>query len=116
MDSQELSEQLHKLQVSMKDGDDLARAIGLIGDALERRMEGIRSCLEELSQQDDVPERDRLLDVVDRVAETLDNYEGKLEERRQRMEELVDEFQSSLGEEAAALRELEAELDGGKGA
>lgn len=110
MDSQQLSDQLHELQVSLKDGDDLVKAIGLIGDALERRMDGIRRCLEDLHEDTDVQERERLLDIVDRVGRTLDTYEDKLEERRRRMEELIDEFQASLGEEAAALSEFQARL------
>ena len=110
MDSDELSERLHELQVSLKDGDDLARAIGLIGDSLERRLANIRGCLEELHEDSNLPERERLVDLIERVAGTIDDYEDKLEERRRRMQELVDEFQDSLGEEAAALSELESEL------
>lgn len=116
MDSQEVSEQLHRLQVSLKDGDDLAKAIGLIGDALERRMQRIRMSLEELHSHAEVPERDRLVDIIDRVGETLDAYEVKLEDRRQRMEELIDEFQNSLGEEAAALSDFQAQMGEDTGA
>lgn len=110
MDGQELSDHLHRLQVSLKDGDDLAKAIGLIGDALERRMDRIRMSLEQLHDYAELPERDRLVDIIGRVADTLDTYEDKLQERHQRMEELAEEFQGSLGKEAAALDELEGRL------
>lgn len=110
MDTEELNERLHSLQVSLKDGDDLAKAIGLIGDALERRMNSIREDLENLREDDEPVDGERLREIVERVAATLDRYEQRLEERRQRMEELVEEFQDSLGEEAQALLDLRNEL------
>lgn len=103
MDDTELTERLHDLQRSLQDGDDLARAIGLIGDALERRMERIRERLEDLEEDGSVPDEGRLGGLIDRVATTLDTYEDGIEERRARMEELIDEFQASLGEHASDL-------------
>lgn len=105
MNDTELTERLHELQRSLHDGDDLARAIGLIGDALERRMARIRERLEELEADGSVPNGGRLGELIDRVATTLDTYEDGIEERRARMEELIDEFQASLGEHAADLSE-----------
>jgi hypothetical protein len=110
VDDQEITSHLHDLQVSLKDGDDLARAIGLIGDALERRMTTIRGELEELREDGEVVDGDRLDEIVTRVIGTLDRYEGKLEERYRRMEEIADDFQQSLGQEAHALRDLRADL------
>ena len=112
MDEAELTARLHDLQRSLQDGDDLARAIGLIGDALERRMSRIRTRLEELDAADDVPDADRVREVVDRVATTLDTYEEGIERRRQRMADLVEEFQESLGDELAELRQFEQALGG----
>ena len=109
MDDTELTERLHDLQRSLQDGDDLARAIGLIGDALERRMERIRERLEVLEEDGTVPDGDRLGRVIDRVAATLDTYEDGIEERRARMEELIDEFQASLGEHATDLDDYTAD-------
>ena len=106
MDESELTRRLHELQRSLEDGDDLARAIGLIGDALERRMDSIRSRLEVLDADGSVPDGDRLRRVIDRVATTLDTYEGSIEERRARMEELIEEFQASLGEQVDELQQL----------
>lgn len=106
MDDTELTERLHDLQRSLEDGDDLARAIGLIGDALERRMESIRTRLEYLDADGTVPDGERLGAVIDRVARTLDSYEESIEERRVRMEELIEEFQESLGEQVSELEEL----------
>ena len=110
MDSEQLNDRLHDLQVSLKDGDDLARAISLIGDALERRMTNIRTDLEELREDGEPVDGVRLAEIVERVGTTLDRYEQRIEERRQRMEQLVREFQDSLGEEAEALLELRDEL------
>ena len=104
-------ERIHALQVSLKDGDDLAKAINLIGDALERRMDAIRTSLEQLKQDERVPDGDRLDQIVDRVTSTLDRYEDEIETRRRRMEELADEFQNSLGTRAEELDEFEAQLD-----
>lgn len=109
MDSAELTERLHDLQRSLEDGDDLARSIKLIGDALERRMENIRLRLEELDADGTVPNGGRLGSVIDRVASTLDSYEDSIEERRARMEDLIDEFQASLGEHSATLEDLTEE-------
>ena len=111
MDEAELTDRLHDLQRSLEDGDDLARAIGLIGDALERRMAGIRERLERLDADSTVPEDERIRGVVDRVASTLDAYEAGIEQRRRRMAELVEEFQASLGDELAELEGLTQELD-----
>ncbi len=111
MDDSELTTRLHELQRSLEDGDDLARAIGLIGDALERRMDSIRTRLEALDADGTVPDGDRLARVIDRVADTLDTYESSIEERRERMEELVKEFQASLGEQVDELEKLTAEHD-----
>lgn len=113
MDEDELTERLHDLQRSLQDGDDLARAIGLIGDALERRMTRIRTRLERLEEEADVPHGDRLRGVIDRVSTTLETYEEGIEERRQRMAELVADFQDSLGAELEQLDELEQELGSG---
>ena len=111
MDNTELTTRLHDLQRSLEDGDDLARAIALIGDALERRMARIRQRLEELEADGTVRDSERLRGVVDRVASTLDTYEHDIEQRRRRMEELAEEFQRSLGHELAALRDLEDDLE-----
>ena len=106
MDDQELTTRLHDLQRALEDGDDLARAIGLIGDALERRMQAIRRELERLDEDGTAPTGDRLAGVIERVATTLDSYEEGIEERRARMEDIVDEFQESLGEHSAELEQL----------
>ena len=112
MDEAQLTTRLHDLQRSLEDGDDLARAIGLIGDALERRVARIRTRLEQLEAETTVPHEERLRGVVDRVATTLDTYEEGLERRRQRMAELVAEFQDSLGDQLAELEEVRADLGG----
>ena len=109
MDDAELMSRLHDLQRSLEDGDDLARAISLIGDALERRMTRIRTRLEQLQEDDSVPHGGRLASVVERVATTLDTYEESIEERRQRMADLIEEFQASLGAELSELEELQEE-------
>lgn len=109
MDEDQLIERVHELQRSLKDGDDLAKAIGLIGDALQRRMTGIRDSLQALAD-DGVPDGDRLAELVERVRGTLDRYEEQIEERHQRMEKLVDEFQDSLGTQADELGEIEHDL------
>lgn len=108
MDEDQLIERVHELQRSLKDGDDLAKAIGLIGDALQRRMTSIRDSLQGLA--DDGPDGDRLAELVARVRATLDRYEEQIEERHQRMEDLVDEFQDSLGSRADELGEIEHDL------
>lgn len=113
MDKETLTERLHELQVSLKDGDDLARAIGLIGDALQRRMEVIRTSLEDLDgDRDGLPDAERLAEIIRRVSGTLDRYEEEIETRRQRMEVLVEEFQVSLGGSAEELDELAVSLGG----
>lgn len=113
MDHETLTERLHSLQVSLKDGDDLARAIGLIGDALQRRMEGIRTALEELDgDRDGLPDAERLAEIIRRVSSTLDRYEDEIGARHERMEVLVDEFQVSLGGSAEELDDLAVALGG----
>ncbi len=106
MDDNELTSRLHDLQRSLEDGDDLARAIGLIGDALERRMDSIRSRLEDLDADGTVPDGERLRGVIDRVSTTLDTYEESIEERRARMEEIIEEFQTSLGDQVDQLKRI----------
>lgn len=108
MDEDQLSERIHELLVSLKDGDDLARAIGLIGDALQRRMTTIRGNLEALEEDGDAVDGQRLAELIGRVGATLDRYEEQIQERHQRMEVLVDEFQDSLGSRADELAEFEA--------
>lgn len=110
MEAAELRERVHDLQVSLKDGDDLAKAVSLIGDALERRVTEVRKSLEELREDGEVPDGDRLDEIVARVRDTLDTYEGRLSDRHQRMSELIREFQVSMGEQAAALSDLQAQL------
>lgn len=112
MDEDELIERVHELQRSLKDGDDLAKAISLIGDALQRRMTSIRTSLEGLAEDDEIPDGERLAELVERVRATLDRYEEQIEERHERMEELVDEFQDSLGSRADELGRIEQELGG----
>lgn len=112
MTEETLAERIHALQVSLKDGDDLARAIGLIGDALQRRMQGIRSGLEALKEDGEPADGPRLDSIVERVRDTLDRYEDQIETRRARMEELVREFQSSLGDQAQQLDEIAVDLGG----
>lgn len=115
MDQDQLVEHVHDLQVSLQDGDDLARAIALIGDALQRRMGAIRGNLEELSVDGVVVDHERLKQIIERVSSTLDRYEEQISERHQRMEDLVEEFQDSLGSRAAELEELEPTLGGPSG-
>ena len=112
MTEETLAERIHALQVSLKDGDDLARAIGLIGDALQRRMQGIRAGLESLHEDGEPADGPRLSDIVTRVGDTLDRYEDQIETRRARMEELVREFQESLGTQAQQLDDLAVDLGG----
>lgn len=112
MDHDELAERVHVLQVSLKDGDDLAKAIGLIGDALQRRMTSIRDNLEDLKDDGEVADGERLAEIVQRVGTTLDRYEEQLQERHQRIEAIVEEFQNSLGTRAEELGEFESHLSG----
>lgn len=112
MDEDQLIERVHELQRSLKDGDDLAKAISLIGDALQRRMTSIRESLEGLAEDDGIPDGERLAELVDRVRGTLDRYEAEIEERHERMEALVDEFQDSLGSRADELGRIEQDLAG----
>lgn len=116
MDADELADSVHALQVSLKDGDDLARAIGLIGDALQRRMTTIRANLEALKADGEVADGERLGEIVERVAATLDRYEEQIEQRHQRIEAIVDEFQSSLGTRAEELGDFESRFGGRRGA
>lgn len=112
MGDDELAERVHALQVSLQDGDDLARAIGLIGDALQRRMTSIRASLEDLKTGGEVADGERLEEIVQRVGATLDRYEEQIEERHQRIEAIVHEFQDSLGTRAEELGEFESYLGG----
>lgn len=110
MDPAELADRLHHLQVSLQDGDDLARAIGLISDALERRMADLRERLRWLRDAKDVPPSDLLESIIDRVEKTLDRYEEGLDDRHARMEELVLEFQRALRDDAEGLTAVQEEL------
>lgn len=112
MDDDELAERVHALQVSLQDGDDLARAIGLIGDALQRRMTSIRANLEDLKADGQVADGARLEEIVQRVGTTLDRYEERIQERHQRIEAIVEEFQDSLGTRAEEVGEFESSLGG----
>lgn len=112
MDDDQLAERVHALQVSLKDGDDLARAIGLIGDALQRRMTSIRANLEDLKEDGAVADGERLEELVQRVGATLDRYEEQIHDRHQRIEAIVHEFQDSLGTRAEELGEFESQLAG----
>lgn len=110
MDDDELAERVHALLVSLQDGDDLAKAIGLIGDALQRRMTSIRGNLEDLKDDGQVADGERLAEIVERVGATLDRYEEQIEKRHERIEAIVDEFQDSLGSRAEELGEFESHL------
>lgn len=110
MDDDELAERVHALLVSLQDGDDLAKAIGLIGDALQRRMTSIRGNLEGLEDDGRVADGERLAEIVERVGATLDRYEEQIEERHERIEAIVEEFQDSLGSRAEELGEIESRL------
>lgn len=96
---------LRDLQVDLGDGDDLAMAIQLIGDALHRRIRRVKRSLRELHSLTDDPQLEHL---TSRVHGTLARYQEDLNASHKQLREVIQSFQEDLQQSAAA---IEKQLD-----
>lgn len=91
------------LRRDLHDGDDLALAMTLIGDVLQRRIVRVRRSLGYVNQESNGIHR--------RIRGTLDRYEVEFRTSHDRMQEVIGSFQALLEEqgEAMAAQVLEEE-------
>ena len=99
----DLEEFVDEVRRDLADGDDLAMAMTLIGDALQRRVRRVRRSLD-VAARHDSEEFER---VADQVRHTLDRYETALEQGRAELEHVIKEFQSELDDSAERLDDVD---------
>lgn len=91
------------LRRDLLDGDDLALAMTLIGDVLQRRLVRVRRSLPNVAGDADEG-------LLRRIGTTLDRYESEFKTNHDRMQEVIASFQelldghrNQLGEEAGSV-------------
>ena len=92
---------VEELRRDLADGDDLAQAMSLIGDALHRRIRRVRRSLTAAQRNDgELVER-----VTPQIRDTLDRYERALQHGRDEMESIITSFQEELQQRADAIED-----------
>lgn len=94
------------LKRDLQDGDDLAQAVSLVSDAIQRRIHRVQRSL---SMLDSDPRADA---VRQRLHLLLDRYEASLSRQSDTLGLIVEEYQPELGALAEELEDAEREDDG----
>lgn len=96
---------LEALHRDLNDGDDLAQAMTLIADALQRRIQQLRTSVEEVTAEGD-PEDPRLGRLLERTATSVQRYEAAFDRRSTELGEIVEEFQRFMDDTAEAIEDI----------
>lgn len=92
---------LDSLRRDLQDGEDLALAMRLVSDALDRRLDRVHRSLDRVVRADPT-----LVDgLADRVRRQMATHEESLDLHRERLAAAVDELQRVMDEAATALDE-----------
>lgn len=85
------AEFLEDLKRDLQDGDDLATAVTLVSDAVQRRVRRVRRSLDLLDPDDDATRA-----VTARLTVVLARYQQALDAQSTALEQIVDEYQPEL--------------------
>lgn len=97
------AELIENLKRDLQDGDDLATAVALVSDAVERRIERVRRSLDLLP-----PDEPMAVDLRRRLQSVLERFERSLTDHGRALRRIVDEYQPELDQLADS---LEGEVD-----
>lgn len=103
MTRERVADRVRELQEDLADGDDLAMAMKLVGDALHRRMRRAHRSIEMIEADSSVGD-ERFEQLVGRIGSTLQRYEDEAGRGREKLQAVIDEFQEVLEN---SVRELE---------
>ncbi len=93
-------ELIANLKRDLQDGDDLATAVALVSDAVERRIERVRRSLSLMS-----PDEPMAADLHRRLQSVLERFERSLSDQRRALRRIVDEYQPELDKFAESLED-----------
>lgn len=91
-------ELIANLKRDLQDGDDLATAVALVSDAVQRRIRRVQRSLDMLSPDDPVA-----AGLQRRLQSVLDRYEQALGDQGRALRRIVDECQPELDDLAESL-------------
>lgn len=101
-------DRVRELQEDLADGDDLAMAMRLVGDALARRLRRAHRSIRDLDGDAGI-EDERFDQLVSRINVTLDRYEDEATRSREKLQTVIDQFQELLDGTVTELQELVAD-------
>lgn len=93
-------ELIANLKRDLQDGDDLASAVALVSDAVERRIRRVQRSLDLLS-----PGQPVTADLHRRLQAVLDRYERSLGDQGRALRQIMDEYQPDLDQLAESLED-----------
>lgn len=96
----ENEELIANLKRDLQDGDDLATAVTLVSDAVERRIRRVQRSLDMLS-----PDEPAVADLHRRLQSVLDQYQRSLGDQGRALRRIVDEYQPALDQLAESLED-----------
>ncbi len=92
------------LKRDLQDGDDLATAVAIVSDAVQRRIRRVQRSLDLLG-----PEAPASADVRRRLQAVLDRYQSSLDVQSRSLRAIVDEYQPRMDVLADELTDVETD-------